>query len=45
VALRTVYGRGWWGSIWRGLLLALLYLMLLLMAEIGWLIVAALTSH
>ncbi|MDY0745878.1 DUF3667 domain-containing protein [Paucibacter sp. R3-3] len=44
-ALRTVYERGWWGSIWRGLLLALLYLTLLLMAEIGWLIVAALTSH
>jgi hypothetical protein len=29
VALRRVYGLGWWGALWRGLLLSGLYLMLL----------------
>ncbi|MBL7981327.1 MAG: DUF3667 domain-containing protein [Flavobacteriales bacterium] len=29
-SVRTVHGRGWWGSIWRGMLLSILYSILVL---------------
>ena len=42
IALRTVYGTGWWGGIWRGGVLAALYLPLLLAGVVALVVGAAL---
>lgn len=44
VALRRVYGLGWWGASWRGLLLSGLYFVLLALVALALLAVIAATA-
>jgi hypothetical protein len=44
VALRRVYGLGWWAALWRGLVLSTVYIVLLFMAVMGLLVLIAATS-
>jgi hypothetical protein len=44
VALRTVYGRGWWANLWRSLMAALLYLIALALGTAVLAVVAVLAS-
>jgi len=44
VALRRVYGLGWWGAIWRGVLLSIAYFVLLAVALLALVALIAATS-
>jgi len=44
VALRRVYGLGWWGALWRGTLLSIGYFVLLMIALLGLVTLIAATS-
>ncbi|MCY4744036.1 DUF3667 domain-containing protein [Pelomonas sp. UHG3] len=44
VALRRVYGLGWWGALWRGLVLSCLYFVLLAMVATAFALLIAATA-
>lgn len=44
IALRTVYGRGWWANIWRSLLASLLYMLAVAVGAAGLVVLIVLLS-